>query len=568
MSDTTNNPVAAAAAVDDLPYFDFGSRFLRLTTPNQRGTDVKILQVKLKIMDRFDPGPIDGIFGPMTLAAVRAYQSYYRLAVDGIVGPDTFWVLGESTGPYLGGSPRFGSRALQQGMRGGDVWILQNRLNIAGQTGVGVASGVFDAATTAAVRAFQARFGLVVDGIVGPVTTYNLKLRTWLGGRELSTATKGTDVRQLQRWLNSINEATILTEDGFFGPLTEAAVRTFQGFNGVPVTGRVDPPTFNALGRYTNEIGLDSESRIVYRHHDLNTGTYSIRSINPEGRDMVNLTGELTVVPGRPKWSPDHNWVAYVAEDNNLYVVPGTGGTPVVMAGDIFPFTLPSWSPDGTTLAVVKTGFRIFLVDRAGGTERFLINGDSPVWFPTGTRIAFAGSDDLSIQAINTDGTGLVTLTTVTQPYHELNMSPDGTRILFTTPGVSISIVMILEVATGRIVEVPSGEQAKDYCPVWSPNGRLIAYSSTVFVSGVGFFGLVRIADDCGKIVMDIGDTRACFSGCPVTWGPKSDRLAYFSGCVDGDETTGTVFSVPLFAADPFQVVPGARPNDGAHWLR
>ncbi len=203
MSPETGNPLdagaaaaAAAVQIDGLPYFDFGSRFLRLATPFPRGTDVKILQVKLKIMDRFDPGPIDGIFGPLTLAAVRAYQSYYGLAVDGIVGPDTFWVLGESTGPYLGGSPRFGARTLRQGMSGGDVWILQNRLNIAGQTVVGAATGFFDATTTAAVRGFQARYGLAVDGVVGPVTTYNLKLRTWLGGRELSTVTKGTDVRQ------------------------------------------------------------------------------------------------------------------------------------------------------------------------------------------------------------------------------------------------------------------------------------------------------------------------------------------------------------------------------------
>jgi peptidoglycan hydrolase-like protein with peptidoglycan-binding domain len=142
-------------AIDGLPVRGFGSRYLRLMQPYQRSTDVKILQVKLKILDIFDPGPIDGIFGSLTDRAVRTFQQYYRLTVDGIVGPNTFWTLGESTGPYLGGAPRLGSRILHSGMQGGDVWILQNRLNIAGEIGTGVASGVFDAVTTSAVKEFQ-----------------------------------------------------------------------------------------------------------------------------------------------------------------------------------------------------------------------------------------------------------------------------------------------------------------------------------------------------------------------------------------------------------------------------
>lgn len=37
----------------------------------------------------FDPGPIDGIMGPRTRTAIRAFQTSRGLLVDGIVGPQT-----------------------------------------------------------------------------------------------------------------------------------------------------------------------------------------------------------------------------------------------------------------------------------------------------------------------------------------------------------------------------------------------------------------------------------------------------------------------------------------------
>jgi hypothetical protein len=61
---------------------------LHLTSPLMTGDAVKQVQLKLQALG-FDPGPIDGEYGPATAAAVRAFQKKMKLEADGWVGPKT-----------------------------------------------------------------------------------------------------------------------------------------------------------------------------------------------------------------------------------------------------------------------------------------------------------------------------------------------------------------------------------------------------------------------------------------------------------------------------------------------
>lgn len=55
------------------------------------GTGVKLAQAILKNSGgSWDPGNVDGIFGPKTEQAVRNFQADLNLTVDGIVGPVTW----------------------------------------------------------------------------------------------------------------------------------------------------------------------------------------------------------------------------------------------------------------------------------------------------------------------------------------------------------------------------------------------------------------------------------------------------------------------------------------------
>ncbi len=59
------------------------------------GLEVEKLQESLKRIG-FGPGPIDGVFGPKTEAAVRKFQEHAELVVDGIAGPKTMGALEEA----------------------------------------------------------------------------------------------------------------------------------------------------------------------------------------------------------------------------------------------------------------------------------------------------------------------------------------------------------------------------------------------------------------------------------------------------------------------------------------
>jgi peptidoglycan hydrolase-like protein with peptidoglycan-binding domain len=120
------------------------------------------LQVALRAHG-YDTGPVDGIVGPKTAAAVRAFQRRNGIHADGLAGPQTRAKLGRL------GRPLFGARTLARGRIGWDVSVLQFLLT---QRGFAPAhlNGNFGRGTERAVRRFQRAYRLRVDGIAGSAT--------------------------------------------------------------------------------------------------------------------------------------------------------------------------------------------------------------------------------------------------------------------------------------------------------------------------------------------------------------------------------------------------------------
>jgi peptidoglycan hydrolase-like protein with peptidoglycan-binding domain len=98
-------------------------------------------------------------------------------------------------------------------------------------------NGAYDPVTEMALRAWQAKNGLVADGVAGPSTVM------LMGFYDLVLLKRGSDgdaVRRLQQQL-------AFGVDGRFGPRTEKALPDFQKKNGLVADGMAGPATLTHL---------------------------------------------------------------------------------------------------------------------------------------------------------------------------------------------------------------------------------------------------------------------------------------------------------------------------------
>lgn len=95
------------------------ARLLFVTTPPLRGPDVLRVQRRLAALG-YVVGPLDGVYGPMTAAAVRAFQADRGLLPDAIVGPLTRRALARAGFPgqrFGRGASALGEAALDEARR-------------------------------------------------------------------------------------------------------------------------------------------------------------------------------------------------------------------------------------------------------------------------------------------------------------------------------------------------------------------------------------------------------------------------------------------------------------------
>ena len=239
------------------------------------GSSVEQVQFWLSDLAQFDSSlmrvTVDGSYGAATVSAVEAFQTLFGLTSDGVVGRSTWNKLkevglavankivaanvapGQFTTTTRAGSSGTAVRAVQ--------YYLRRLAAYYSDVPRVAVDGKFGAATTRAVKAWQSRAGLTVDGVVGQLTfqsLYDAAQALEASGPVVRTVSlpapaatlrpgdTGAAVLRLNRlllflsqWIPEINFTASDTPGSTFDLELETAVRSAQRYFGLTETGAV-----------------------------------------------------------------------------------------------------------------------------------------------------------------------------------------------------------------------------------------------------------------------------------------------------------------------------------------
>ena len=201
------------------------------------GSDIEELQQRLYQLGYLaSSADITGTFGDKTLAAVQKFQQLNSLEQDGKVGRRTMnLVYSEDVKPNM----------VAYGEKSDIVLAAQKRLYMLGYL-TSEPDGTFGLGTSMAIKEFQSRNDLVVDGYLGPGTreVLNSDNAQPFG---LVLGDQSDTVSQVQKLLNKWGYLSSGQITGYYGDATKQAVVDFQKRNGLSADGSVGAQTMAKL---------------------------------------------------------------------------------------------------------------------------------------------------------------------------------------------------------------------------------------------------------------------------------------------------------------------------------
>ncbi|HET6680397.1 MAG TPA: S9 family peptidase [Gemmatimonadaceae bacterium] len=238
---------------------------------------------------------------------------------------------------------------------------------------------------------------------------------------------------------------------------------------------------------------------------------YSVSTASLSENRRVDMTYRLSLVTGTPvpfpddstrasaaRWSPDGRLVAYVA-GGQLWVALADGTVPRRLTNLTGGADRPVWSPSSDRLAFVSAVYpgcdndacnaarqrtRMSNPVSAHVTDELLFRRWNAWWDGTRRHLFVASTDGASIRDL-TPGAAWELSPTAIGGAEGYAFSPDGRELAYTARKVGSEAawapaedVFSVGVAGGTAVNLTEGNAAADRNPVYSPDGRFVAYAA------------------------------------------------------------------------------------------
>jgi len=322
----------------------------------------------------------------------------------------------------------------------------------------------------------------------------------------------------------------------------------------------------------------------------------TVESTGPPAVSSAKLTTSGTDFGGT--LSPDGEWFAFARQNGDgfqLHLQDARGRNPFSLEQS---GVSPAFSPDGATIAFSRPwtsnadftqGGGTWIMGRTGGDVRKLSDrGFNPAWSPDGRKIVFA---DEFVQANpysrSAQGSRLrvidVATAAISEPLEirvpglatpdavQPNWSPNGHRIAYWAINAGQRDIWTIPAAGGDAVAV-TDDEAVDFSPVWSRDGKWIYFASTR--SGSMAIWRVAVDEETGE---PSGEAQ------PITTGGLSEpgmlsfsedgsKLLYTETLTRGSIVAGDFDPIALaFISSPTPIIRDSRQlmqanvsNDGA----
>lgn len=249
---------------------------------------------------------------------------------------------------------------------------------------------------------------------------------------------------------------------------------------------------------------FDRSGTILYASTPTRSRNWDLFTVDVASGTVTRLT-ETRENEQHPHWSPDGQSILFTGGDVlsnvDVWSMKADGSERTRLTEHAERDAFPRWAPDGASIAFVSQregDVSIWLMDVDGGNKRKLVQGRQPSWSPDGRRIvftssAFEGNDEIYI--IDADGSNMRRLTDNKRIDWFPSLSPDGLLLAMASERFGGQEILLAGGDFSRQVRVTVAENSFEVSPVWSPDGRGLAYSGKF---SIGADGELK-ADDKGR---------------------------------------------------------------------